>query len=169
MKIKNILTFIGLPIALLVIAIFVVGTSDKVAGQVDTSNIQYIDGPATTSVIYLTAAGAASEDTFSTASWDSFSIDTQLNASSTATVLALKLYASQDGIDWFDLPNVTQGSAIANTVGSTTASYTYTPQTAGITRTSFRVTSDHKYFKISRSLTGANGSVWQQVVPTISY
>lgn len=172
-KTVNLFWAVALPMAVLFMGIALIVstlfTSNDALGQVDTAGVQYIDGSATTSVIYLTSGGAASEDTFSTSGWDSFSVDTQLNASTTATILTSKFYVSQDGIDWFDLPNVTQGSAIANTVGSTTASYTYAPQTAGINRVSFRVSSDHKWFKINRSLTGANGSVWQQVVPTISY
>lgn len=133
---------------------------------------------ASTSVTYLTAAGAGSDCIISTEGLERISINTQLDASSTATVLVHKLYASQgsdcdtspSGCDWFSLPNVTEDSAVASTIGASTTAYTYTPLASGITRFSFLVSpTDHKWFKLTTTLTGANGSIWRQIALTKGY
>jgi hypothetical protein len=143
----------------------------QAGGRIDTSDIYYCDTIATTSVVTLGIESLAntSECIIPVAGLEKISIDTQVNASTTASVVLFKFYVSQDKADWFDLPNVTVDSSITNTVGSTTAAFSYTPGAPGFSRTSFQINPDHKYIKVVRSATTATSSVWTQVALTRGY
>jgi hypothetical protein len=110
---------------------------------------------------------------------DSAGIVQQFCASSTATVLNTSVEYSQDGIDWyrnfvFDPSQTGTTSVNRNLVTPYSISQTFassslqgTPIAANnkCTYSAFTIPTPFRYTRVVSSMTGGNGSIWNQLVP----
>lgn len=112
----------------------------------------------------LTSSGTSTL-TFSLDGADSFYVPAQLIASSTATVLNLKIAYSYDGSNWFNEDAATVTSNILQAHSSTTVNHTWQPSTTATSTKlySFPNTVGAKYGKVFLDVTGANGTLWYAV------
>lgn len=141
-------------------------------GAFITDEAFYCDTTATTSVNFLATFANGPYVTsidciVPVRNWRVMTLHTQMNASTSESTLTAKAYGSYDGIDWYDIPNIIVEDAITNTVGSTTATFTFAPQNPGFNRTSWAFEpGGFKVVKWTTSPGTASSSVWQMAVPT---
>ena len=148
------------------------GYGQLVGATTTTVNPFYCDTTATTSVNFIATVAMQGYTTsvdciVPVRDWDAMTLYTQMNASTTGSTLSVKAYGSYNEVDWYDIPNVTVDSTIANTVGSTTVAFGYAPHVSGFNRTTFQL--DPKGFSVVKFTTTAgtaSSSVWQMAVPT---
>lgn len=157
--------------AMVMVGLLAYQQTQTLAGEI-TDTAYYCDTSATTSVNLIGVAAVQGyttsvDCTVPVKDWKTMTLYTQMNASTTGSTLSAKAYGSYDGIDWFDIPNITVDSTIANTVGSTTAAFSFAPQTSGFNRTTWQL--DPRGFRVIKWTTTAgtaSSSVWQMAVPT---
>lgn len=143
-----------------------------------TSPAFLIPGTATSSLTY----DAYSNPTSNTYKSDYIALAMMFRGSSTAAVLGMELEYSQDGIDWYkdSLINSLGGRSTTtnamNISGSNALSWTFASTTVG-GQAMNTVTRDHprrvvmvptpmRYVRAIFTITGANGAIWAQMIPT---
>lgn len=148
-----------------------------------TSTVVYMTpGTATTTLVYDSRGlnGTLQAKDGNTYKTDGAVLFTQLNASSTATILVTKLEYSNGnncasaptGCDWYENNiNVYAAGAIAIATANS-FTYTFASTTPGGTGTTsdfgrklMNIDTPARYVRVVLTLTGANGSVWAQILP----
>lgn len=95
---------------------------------------------------------------------DSATLLVQLQASSTSSVLGIKIQYSQDGIDWYgdNLQVATSSTNIA-----TDNSYSWTAASTASLNKAIVFPVPTRFSRAVFTDTGANASIWAQVVPAV--
>jgi hypothetical protein len=98
---------------------------------------------------------------FGTEGVDTIYVPAWLIASSSATVVNMKVYFSYNNVDWFAEDAVTVTSNILMTHASTTVDHVWQPATTATSTKEFVISNvGARYTKITMELTGANGALW---------
>lgn len=128
---------------------------------------------ATSSLSYVSTSGTTAS---ATTTFDAYSngsprlanfatILSQYVASSTSSVWNLRVEYSQDGIDWYsDFVNIATTSTAVSLAQN--AQFTYTAVSTATTTKAVRVATPTRFMRVVYNISGANGSVWTQIVPT---
>lgn len=138
------------------------------------SDLNLSNTTATTTVSYLTAAGASTTETYDTYQGgvgdpnasESAVLFTQYAASSSSAILAIRIQYSQNGIDWYD-DNLT-----ASTLGTTTQpynvgvanSFTWAAVNTATSSKAITIPTPTRFVRASYSVTGANAAVYKVII-----
>lgn len=118
----------------------------------------------TTTPTFLTAAAATTTFTALIPQANSVSLNLQVAASSTSSVITFRESFSYNGIDWYqeDLPTTSGAVTTHPALGIT---HTWTPGTVATTSRSLNLqTHAAKYVQIGFQATGANASIYPQLI-----
>lgn len=154
-------------------------TSAPVTATATTTLTFMTPGTATTTLTYDSnqVLGTNQRNDGNTYSTDSAVLLTQLNASTTSTVLKVGIEYSNDGIDWYadnlqTITNATTSQALivttANSFTWTFASTTPNGGAVGNTNTSYKaviIPTPTRFVRVFYSVTGANAAVWGTIIP----
>lgn len=94
----------------------------------------------------------------------------RLCASSTATTFKTAVEYSADGIDWYanfvgSTSTITTSSVLTQTFASTSLDGAPIAANNQCTTVALTIPTPFQYVRVYTTITGANGSVWQQLVP----
>lgn len=160
--------------AILFIAVASVFLAFVYTVRANPSDLNLSNAVATTTVTYLTAAGASTTETY-----DSYGggvgepnasekavLFTNFAASSTSSVLAIKVQYSQNGIDWFDdnLMESTNSTTTPLYNLGTSNSYTWTAIGTATSSKTITIPTPTRYVRAVYSVTGANAAVYKVII-----
>lgn len=130
-----------------------------------TSTLAYMTpGTATTTLVYDAYASSTASGGLALKA-DNVALGIQFTASSSSSVLATAIEYSEDGIDWYrDFVFGTVGTATTSTVVALTSPVSLTM--SGTSKSLVLIPTPTRYTRFTFSLTGANGGVWAQAIPT---
>lgn len=130
--------------------------------SVATTTVTYMSpGTATTTLTYDTYTAG---NTYKT---NAAVLFTQLNASSTSSILNIALQYSQDGVDWY-ANNLTAGATTTATVSiAQSNSLTWTTPVSGANLKAVQIETPTRFVRAIYSIPigAGNGALWAQIIP----
>ena len=169
MKYKNLYLF-GLLLALAAAIIF--------KANVASANPSYFlptvqTATATSTVAFMTPGTGTTTLAFdSYQNGQFFAIDnatllTQYVASSTSSILGISIQYSNDGIDWYSDNYLAQSASTTSSVNlANPIAYTWKAAGTATSSTALKLSVPMRYVRAIYSATGANLSIWSQIVPS---
>lgn len=124
----------------------------------------------TTTVTYIVSGGNATTTPYDALNGDNAAdsavLLTQFAASSTSSVLGIKIQYSQDGIDWYDDNLLESTNSTTSPTYSMQIPNTYSWTAVGTATSSkaIAVPTPTRYVRAVYTMTGAAGAVWNQMV-----
>lgn len=159
--------------ALLAVILVVFATFSVLRARANPSDINQTNVTATTTITYVTSGGTATETYDSYASGvsdpnasDSAVLLTAFTASSTSSVLAIKIQYSMNGIDWYD-DNLFQIDSASSTQAfgiGTPNSFTWTAAGTATAYKAIIVPTPTRYMRAVYTLSGANAGLWKSII-----
>lgn len=156
------------------LAVLVLLSLFVVRARANPSDLNQSNALATTTVSYLTAGATTVTETY-----DSYGggvgepnasehavLFTNFAASSTSSVLAVKLQYSMNGIDWFDdnLMESTNSTSTPVYNMGVSNSYTWTAVGTATSSKTIEVPTPTRYVRAQYTVTGANAAIWKVII-----